>query len=167
HSGYCFVKYNGLITWESKRQPVGTTTTLESEYLAMAPAANEAVFLGQLRAQIDNTFFRAIVVKTDNQAALQHAQHTTNHRRTKHIDVQYHYVRDCVDNGYIDVEYVASYENIADVFTKALGKNAHATALRMMNLPTHYRSVLCAHLLSGSLCGPTRLSSLLFDSTST
>ena len=137
HSGYCFVKYNGLITWESKRQPVVTTSTMESEYLAMAPAAKEAVFLGQLRAQIDNTFFRAIVVKTDNQAALQHAQHTTNHRRTKHIDVQYHYVRDCVDNGYIDVEYVASYENIADVFTKALGTHAHATALRMMNFTTH------------------------------
>ncbi len=67
----------------------------------------------------------------DNQGTMALATNPSNHKRTKHIDVRYHYIRESIENGSIRVEYVKTADQAADGLTKALGaiKHAHSCSL--------------------------------------
>jgi hypothetical protein len=65
---------------------------------------------------------KPVLIRNDNQGALEVIKNPSNHHKTKHIDIRYHYVRENNEEGNISVEYVLSGENIADMFTKAVSK---------------------------------------------
>ena len=64
--------------------------------------------------------FRALPICSDNQGALFVSENPVTEKRTKHIDLRYHYVRDIVEKGFIEVLFVPGLENPADIFTKNL-----------------------------------------------
>ena len=121
-SGYVFLLSNGPITWSSHRQKLVTMSTTESEYVAAAAAAKESIWLRKLLSDIDRPCASATVLQVNNQSTIKLAN-AEFHKRTKHIDVRYHFLREKYESGEISIEYVPSRLQKGDIFTKALPRD--------------------------------------------
>ena len=117
-SGNVFLMANAGISWLSKKQSTVALSTAESEYIALCMAAQEAVWLKRLFADLGVVQESPICIMEDNQGAIAMTKNPVGHARTKHIDIKYHYVRECVDKGHIDLQYCPSEDMLADIFTK-------------------------------------------------
>jgi len=118
---YIFALNGTAVTWASKRQGIVALSICEAEYIAMAEAAKEVLWL--------RTFLRELgfeegpmLVRGDNQGALKLAEREEHHRRTKHIDIRFRFLRDVDENGSIELEYVSTDDNVANALMKALFK---------------------------------------------
>ena len=111
-----------LISWKSKKQQSVALSTCEAEYMALSSAVQEAKFLIQLAEDLELAGLNSVTLHVDNQGAIALAKNPVHHQRSKHIDIRYHFVRSEVQRGLINLKYVASSENIADMFTKAISK---------------------------------------------
>lgn len=123
-SGYVFQFGGGTVSWSSKRQSVVAKSSTEAEYMALSHAAAETVWLRRLISHFDCDFDDSTIVYADNLSAIALSKNAVYHSRTKHIiDVQFHYVRECVENGLISLEHVGTNEMVADVLTKGLARS--------------------------------------------
>ena len=95
-------------------------STAEAEYMALASTAQEAVWLRQLLSDLQIKPTSATLIFEDNQAAICLAKNPQFHGRAKHIDIKYHFVREQVANGSIEVKYCRSEDMVADMMTKGL-----------------------------------------------
>ena len=120
HSSYVFKLWNGPISHSSKRQYTVATSSTEAEYVAECNAAKEAFFIYQAMTELGHQIEGPVNLIADNQGAIKLANNPLNHARTKHIPIQYHYVRELVENGYVRISYVSINEMIADGLIKAL-----------------------------------------------
>lgn len=126
-TGYVF-KYNGSpITWCSQRQQTVSLSTTEAEYIAASAATKEAIWLRYLLKDIIEEVGEPTVLSVDNQSAIRLIRNPEFHKRTKHIDIRYHFVREKYVNGEIKLEYVPSEEQLADIFTKPLARDRFET----------------------------------------
>ena len=124
-SGFVFLFAGAAISWHSRQQPIVATSTAESEYTAAFTAAQEAAWLRQLFFELHQPAVHGpVTVLVDNQAAIAMATSQSDSARTKHIDVRCHYLRDLVLRQVIQLRYVRSELNAADMFTKPLDRNA-------------------------------------------
>lgn len=123
-SGYCFtIQTNSSpISWKSQKQPIVALSSTESEYIALALAGQEAVFLRNLLSEIGFNQSIPTVLSEDNQSCIALTKNPGNHKRTKHIDVKYHFLRNLTNNGVISVIYISTEIMIADILTKHLGR---------------------------------------------
>ena len=123
-SGYGF-KLNtesALISWRSCKQRVVALSTCEAEYLALTESCKEALFLRQLLSDMTNSKKTHVKLHTDNQGSMALAKNPVHHKRTKHISIRYHFIRHQVLKGVIELSYIPTNDNIADLFTKPLPK---------------------------------------------
>ena len=125
-TGYCFRLGDSagpVISWKSKRQQTVALSTCEAEYMALTSATQEGIFLVQLLNEIDSKCkYDKFSVCGDNQGALALAKNPVSHQRSKHIDIKYHFIRSKVQCGELELVYVPSKDNVADIFTKSTGK---------------------------------------------
>ena len=119
-SGYGFqLSESGpLVSWKSKKQQTVALSTCKAEYIALAETVQEGKFLKQLCVdlgilQVSNS----ILINADNQGAIKLAKNPAFHKRSKHIDVKFHFIRSEVQQGAVSLSYVASEDNLADIFT--------------------------------------------------
>jgi hypothetical protein len=133
-TGYTFVLGGASITWNCKRQPTVALSSTEAEYMAVCGAAKEAVWLRALLQEIGCEQEGATVLYVDNQGSIALAKNPVYHARTKHIDVQHHFIRNLVEERVIDLVYVHTSENVADVLTKPLAKAKHLKFVSEMGL---------------------------------
>ena len=110
-----------LISWRSRKQSTTALSTCEAEYLALFNAVQEAKFIKQLYKDMKGDELE-IDIYADNQSANKLAKNPINHQRSKHIDVKYHYIRSEIQNNNVNLNYIPSKDNIADMFTKPLSK---------------------------------------------
>ena len=122
-TGYCFFVYNGLVSWKSKKQVTVTTSTCEAEYMALSDAAKEGIwtrmFVSALKQPHD---INAVLLYGDNYGSLQTTNAHSHHKRMKHIDIKYHFIREKIQEKKIQVSHVSTHHQIADIFTKPLTK---------------------------------------------
>ena len=97
-------------------------STAEAEYVAMANAAQESVWLGQLMAEFTNSDEAPMLLYEDNQSAIAMSRNPQFHGRAKHIDIKHHFIREQVSNGTILLEYCSTTEMLADILTKGLSR---------------------------------------------
>jgi hypothetical protein len=136
-TGFVFMIGGGAITWSSKRQPTIALSTTEAEYMASTQATKEAIWMTKLMKELGYMKEKkAMVIRCDNQGAISLTKNPTQHARTKHIDVQHHFVRERVENGEVTFEYCPTEEMVADVLTKALPKERHYKLISMFGLET-------------------------------
>ena len=102
--------------------PSMTTGTCEAEYMTLSLAVKELIWLYMLLRFMGIRVRRPCVVYEDNSAALKIANNATAIKRTKHIDVRHHFLREHVDQGTIVIVPVSTQEQLADIMTKVLGK---------------------------------------------
>ena len=128
-TGYCFFLHkNGpLISWRSTKQRVVALSSCEAEYVVFTHAFQEAKFLHQLYADITGYTTSGVRLYADNQGAIALAKNPVHPQRTKHIDIRYHFIRFDLEEGIIDLTYIPSGENVADLFTKPLSGPKLAT----------------------------------------
>jgi hypothetical protein len=119
-SGYLFIMNNGAITWRSKRQPVVATSSMEAEYIALASAAKEALWIRKIAMELHQQEEKMVIME-DNQACIKFARDAIHNDRTKHIDVRYFFVRDRVEKNQLQLLYCPTTEMLADMLTKPLG----------------------------------------------
>jgi hypothetical protein len=125
-AGYLFNVGSGAISWSSKRQPTVALSSCEAEYMGETQATKEAIWLKRLLQElhVDRSQTQATIIFGDNQSAIALAKNPQFHARTKHIDIQHHFVREKQDEGLIDIRYISTAEQVADGLTKALPKDA-------------------------------------------
>lgn len=126
HTGFVFRMSGGPISWEAKKQSTTALSTVEAEYMAITQAAKESRFLSSIVNELDATEQQSrTIIECDNQGAIQIASNNGYSPRTKHIDIRFHYIREMIEKDLINLKYIRTDENIADIFTKALGRNKH------------------------------------------
>ena len=119
-TGFCTYVGGNLVTWRSRKQKVVSCSSAEAEYRAMAETAREMVWVHSLLTNLGVTTPVPMPMQCDNQAAIFIASNPTFHERTKHIEIDCHYIRDKVLSGMISTPHVSSSSQLADIFTKSL-----------------------------------------------
>lgn len=118
--GYAFIVDGGAVSWSSKRQEIISLSTTESEYVAAAHAAKEALWLRQLVGQIFAPLSDPTPLFCDNQSAIALTKDHQYHARSKHIDIRFHFLRWITEKGSIKMLYCPTADMLADTLTKAL-----------------------------------------------
>nr|KYP55651.1 Retrovirus-related Pol polyprotein from transposon TNT 1-94 [Cajanus cajan] len=119
-TGYCVFLGGNLISWKSKKQNVVARSSAEAEYRAMALITCELMWIKQLLQELKFCEGHPMKLYCDNQAALHIASNPVFHERTKHIEVDCHFVREKLLSKEIVTKFVTSNEQLADVMTKSL-----------------------------------------------
>ena len=109
-SGYCVFMGNNLLSWSSKRQITVSRSSAEAEYRAVAHAVAETVWFRQLLAELHRPIQQATIVYCDNISAVYMSNNPVQHRRTKHIEIDIHFVREKVALGQVRVLHVPTTE---------------------------------------------------------
>lgn len=119
YTGFCFTISGAAISWESKKQRTVALSSCEAEYMALSEACREAIYLQKLLLEITGCCYK-IVVYNDSQSALKLAHNYRSHKRSKHIDVRYHFIRDTLSNEMVETKYLSTANMPADLLTKGL-----------------------------------------------
>jgi histone deacetylase 1/2 len=112
---------NGVVSWSSKKQPTVALSSTEVEYRGVSIVACEVVWLQKLLSDLGQLVDAPIVIYCDNISSILLANNSVYHAKTKHIEVHYHFSREKVLAKEIDLIHVSTEDQIADIFTKALG----------------------------------------------
>lgn len=122
-SGYCLLLGQSIVSWCSERQCSVSTSTAESEYIAASHASRELVWLKRLLDELDETLKKEKPsLFVDNESAIKLIKNPVHHKRTKHIEVAYHFVREKYFENVFNVKSVSSENQLADILTKPLPK---------------------------------------------
>ncbi|KAE8752614.1 hypothetical protein FOCC_FOCC000736 [Frankliniella occidentalis] len=138
-SGYIIKMAGGAVSWYSKKQTFTAMSTAEAEYYAMSEAVKEVLWLRMFlkELQLHSWVKNATKIKCDNQSAMKFAENGLDSENSKHIDIRYCFVEQCVKREEVEFEYVKSAENLADLFTKALSGIKTEYFVGMLGLKSH------------------------------
>ena len=121
-SGYVISIAGCALLGRSKTQSTTALSSCEAEYISLALAAQEVVHCRQLLWDLKEDQQGATVLLCDNVAACELTKSETHQQRSKHIAIRYHFIRECIKRGEIQVRWCAGQDNVADMFTKPLGR---------------------------------------------
>ncbi|GAV69780.1 hypothetical protein CFOL_v3_13281, partial [Cephalotus follicularis] len=119
-SGHCVFLGGNLVSWKSNKQPIVSHSSAEAEYRAMTNVSGELQWIRMLLAEIGLPMQRSSILHCDNQSAMHIASNPIFHERTKHIEVDCHFVSEKVKCGDIQLVHTRSEEQLADIFIKPL-----------------------------------------------
>ena len=119
-AGYCVYLGETLIAWSSKKQAVVSRSSTESEYRALAQVASEITWVESLLREFKFPLLQRSITWCDNISASALASNPVYHSRTKHIEIDIHFVRDKVIKKELEIRYIPTADQIADCLTKSL-----------------------------------------------
>uniref|UniRef100_A0A2N9HLJ3 Integrase catalytic domain-containing protein n=1 Tax=Fagus sylvatica TaxID=28930 RepID=A0A2N9HLJ3_FAGSY len=119
-TGYCFLLGDSLISWRNKKQSVVARSSTEAEYRALADTTAELLWLRWLLQDLGIDCSTAVPIHCDNRSAIQIAHNDVFHERTKHIEIDCHFVRHHLLQGTLQLRSVSSQDQLADIFTKPM-----------------------------------------------
>lgn len=122
-TGFVFTVNGSAITWCSRRQSSVSKSTTEAEYIAASEATSELIWLKRLLNEVVPNQFNKPTLYIDNESATKLVKNPVFHRRTKHIDVAYHFIREQHERDELAVESISTHDQLADGLTKALPKS--------------------------------------------
>jgi transposase InsO family protein len=133
-TGYSVHLGSAAVSWSSTRQKTTAQSTVEAEYMSSAEAVKEAVwwraFLRGLGHKVDSP----TVLYSDNQGSIALSKNPDSHRRTKHIDVKYHLLREHVEKGTVALQYISTKDMPADMLTKGLPPLKHNQCAELLGM---------------------------------
>jgi len=110
------------ISWCSQKQETVALCSCEAEFMGGTEAAKQAIWLQDVLSEITETACGKVIIRLDNKSAIALTKNPLFHGRSKHIQRLYHFIRECVENGQVEVEHVPDNEQKADILTKPLGR---------------------------------------------
>lgn len=132
YTGYVFIVAGGAVTWESRKQRTVALSSTEAEYMGIAEAVKEVIYLRRFLIELGSDDLAAATLFSDNMGAQKLVANPVFHSRTKHIDIRHHFVRDAVRDHNIQLKYASTDNMVADVLTKGLSGPKHQKCLHMM-----------------------------------
>ncbi|PHT40219.1 hypothetical protein CQW23_19073 [Capsicum baccatum] len=123
--GYVIKFGESLISWKSKKQQTVSRSSAEAEYRSMASAVAEVTWLLGLFKELGVSIQLPIAVLSNSKTVMELAANTVFHERTKHIEIDCHFIRDKIKSGIIHTIYVPTQHQEADLLTKGLGHSQH------------------------------------------
>lgn len=133
YTGFCFLKKGSAISWESRKQRTVALSSCEAEYMALSEACREAIYLRRLETEIVG-LCNKIILFNDSQSALKLANSHQSHKRSKHIDVRYNFIKEVIDNEIVETKYVGTSQMPADLLTKGLSRAKHYKFMETLGL---------------------------------
>jgi len=97
-------------------------SSCEAEYIAAAAAACQGIWLSRLVGDLLGTKEAGVKLLMDNMSAIALSKNPVHHDRSKHIDTEFHFIRECIEEGKVEVDHIGTVDQLADIFTKALGR---------------------------------------------
>lgn len=119
-SGYVFFLGFGAVSWSSKKQPVVSLSTTEAEYIVAASCACQCVWLRRILEKLGHVQEKCTTVLCDNSSTIKLSKNPVLHGRSKHIDIRFHFLRDLVKDGVVNLSHCITQEQVADIMTKPL-----------------------------------------------
>nr|GEU79728.1 zinc finger, CCHC-type [Tanacetum cinerariifolium] len=135
--------WNSILFWRIAyyvNQPTVALSSCKSEFMAATGAACQALWLKQLLSEITGWEEERITLKVDNISAIALVRNPVFHGRSKHIDFRYHFIRECIENGHINMEPISGELQRADILTKALPRLKFVTMRQMFGVQDLERS---------------------------
>lgn len=123
-SGSVFLMSSGAVSWSSTKQPIVTLSTTEAEFIAAASSSCQAVWLRRILGNLNQVQGSPTLVYCDNISAIKLSKNPVMHGRSKHIDVRFHFLRDLVKNGVVELIQCSTQDQVADILTKPLKLDA-------------------------------------------
>lgn len=133
YTGFCFKFSGAVISYECKKQQTVALSSTESEYMAISEACKEAIYLKSLMYEIVGCNY-TIILYNDNQGAQRLTENPLFHRRTKHIDIRHHFVREAVADNIVKIVYLSTSEMPADLLTKGLSSSKHNQFVKQLGM---------------------------------
>lgn len=133
-TGYAFLLGGAAVSWSSKQQSMVATSSTHAEYIAAAEAAKECVWLRRLLGELRQDISQPTTLHIDNRATDLLARNLINHAATKHIDVHFHYIRECVADDSIKLQLIGTNDMTADILTKSVGRIKHQRFCNMLGM---------------------------------
>jgi hypothetical protein len=122
-SGHAFHLGSNLISWASKKQPIVSISSAEAEYAAATSTACQAVWMRRILKDMSHIEKDPTPIFCDNTSAIALSKNHEFHKKNKHIDTRFHFIHELVNNGDIALQFCGSQDQLADIFTKPLGKS--------------------------------------------
>ncbi|PKU65281.1 uncharacterized protein LOC110106346 [Dendrobium catenatum] len=119
-TGYCNFLGSSLISWSTKKQNVVARSSTEAEYRALASTAAEITWIRRLLHELNCPQPTSTSLFCDNTSAIALANNPVFHARTKHIEVDCHYIRHCITDQTIQIHHIPTTDQVADILTKPL-----------------------------------------------
>jgi hypothetical protein len=133
-TGYVFIAAGGAITWRSGKQSVTATSSTEAEYIALWKGGKEISWLRNLYNELDQIQEQPTAIMSDSTRAVAIARDPIFHKRTKHIDSNFHWVREKIEAGRFYPIQIRDEEQTANVMTKPLHADKHRRHTKEMNI---------------------------------
>jgi hypothetical protein len=133
-SAYVVKMGTGAVSWMSRLQSIVALSTTEAEFISAVSAGQEIIWMRSFLGELGYSFDTPSLLLVDNQSAIQVARNPEHHRRMKHLDLRYFWLRDMINSGVIAVRYIPTADMAADLLTKALARVKVAAALRQLGL---------------------------------
>ena len=140
-SGMCSYVWGNLVTWQSKKQHVVARSSAESEFRAVAQGICEGIWLDRLLKDLKIATSGPIHLMCDNQSAIAIAKNPVHHDRTKHVEIDRHFISEKLESNLVKLSYVPSKQQAADILTKALFRPNFTELISKLGLTSIYRPV--------------------------
>ncbi|KDQ62767.1 hypothetical protein JAAARDRAFT_190047 [Jaapia argillacea MUCL 33604] len=124
-TGYCFLMAGGAVSWVTRRQPTVALSSTEAEYMALSDTSRQTAWFRTLLSELGfDLTSQPTPLCADNQGAIFMSVNPVHDRRTKHVDIRYHFIREFIENKNAELYHVATEEMIADTLTKSLAHSS-------------------------------------------
>lgn len=133
-SGYFALVGGNLVTWRSKKQKVVALSSAEAEFRGIAKGVMEILWLKKLMKDIGFPVSSTSKLWCDNRASIHISENPVQHDRTKHIEIDRHFIREKLDAKIIELPFVRSEDQLADILTKAVAGRAFDTVLTKLGI---------------------------------
>ncbi|CAH2105387.1 unnamed protein product [Euphydryas editha] len=133
-TGFFIRFFRNSISWKSKKQNSVTKSSTFAEYIALSEAVTEVNFLVCLINDVFVEVYRPVKIYEDSSGVVAISKYRNFTKNSNHIEVHYHFIHENVKQGNIEVVKIGSENNIADIFTKALGNVKFIKFREMLNL---------------------------------
>lgn len=133
-TGNLCIMAGAAISWGSKKQKTVALSATEAEYMALTDLAKQCYWHRQFAGELGQDISYSTPMLADNQGSIFLATNPAHDRRTKHIDIRYHYIREFVENGYGDIFWCPTEDQVADAFTKSLPYPTHVKFVEAMGI---------------------------------
>ena len=134
YTGFATILSSGPVSWEAKKQRTVALSSTEAEYMGLAEAAKECIYLRGFLSELGFRDLANVVILNDNVGAQKLAENPSFHARSKHIDVKHHFIRGVLQDKKVIVEHVSTEDMIADVLTKGLPRLKHEKCIELLGM---------------------------------
>jgi len=136
-TGYVFLLGGALVSWASKKQSTIALSSTKAKYMACTHATKEVLSLRRLLGEVGYMQKNATLILNDSQGSLALLKSPVHHLRTKHIDVQFHFVREHIASNEVLFDYCSTKEMAANIFTMVVPRDQFETCRSKLGLVYH------------------------------